>query len=385
LIVVPALACLLAFATSTEAAEGVMRVRVALELHGGYDFSGRGGQSAKGTYNDSYWSEITLKTDGVMGQVNAMDPESIKAQTAANQQLQEQAARVKGRSGMSGGAAGGVLGPGNMDMSKMMAMQEKVKACGNDQACKQRIAMEMMNEQNANASGSPQMQQVQAQMQAISNMCINEKHQPMGSKGYQDCMDTEGRKRATRTDNAVSAEELLPDRYLSYLGLSDDRKFQCKPTGHTKINRTAQGVRAEGGGAGDAGLIPYSYTEVGEGDGPASNPLCASGLGLTYDTKTNTIWASLPLFFPAAANVKSTAKGGNNTSGVREAIGDYNFVADVNGQHFNSVYEWIQKTLAGHVAMSGEKTQVFVHGGFSDMTTGSGKLTATLKWTIVRD
>ncbi len=191
---------------STEAGPGLIRVRVALNVQGGYDLSGNGG-SAKQTFNDSYWSEITLKTDGVLTAVNPMDPESLKASDDAQRRLQEQGADANGRSGTSGGPGGGVPGLGNMDMSKMMALQQKVKACGNDQACKQRIAMEMMNEQNANAGGSPQTQQVQTQIQAISNMCINEKRQPMGSKGYEDCMNAEGRKRTTRTDNLVSAEE----------------------------------------------------------------------------------------------------------------------------------------------------------------------------------
>lgn len=357
---------------STEAGPGLVRVRVTLTLQGGHDLKGNGG-SIKETFNDSFWSEITLKTDGELTAVNPMDPESLKAADEAQRRLQEQGTGANGRSGTSGGPGGGVPGLGNMDMSKMMALQQKVKACGNDQACKQRIAMEMMNEQYADAGGSPQMQQVQTQIQAISNMCINEKRQPMGSKGYQDCMDAEGRKRTTRSDNFVSAEELMPDRYLGYATYEG-----CKLTGRTKITRTVQGVAiVEGPG------IPYSYTEVGEGDVPASSPLCSAAPTLVYDTKTNTVWGNVP-FFPPEADVKSTAGIFGRQSSVRNAMSDYNYVADVDGQHFG-VYDWVHKALEGQVAASGKKTQVFEPKGYANMTTGSGKLTATMSWTIVRD
>ena len=237
------------FATSA-LADGLGRLKISLELHGASDWTGTGGEWKKSKVDDSYSTEIVLK-QGVPQNTNQWDPESAKQQqerVARAQQrageLREQAARAAAN---RPGGSNRPAGPAGMDMSQMMAMREKIAACGTDNACKQKIAMQMMQGGN---SGAP-TPGVNADMQAITSMCTNEKHQAPGTKGFQECIETAGKQlEAARmppggptTGGASGApggklveaieDDPEPDRYLPFWSHMDE--FNCTFKGHTKI------------------------------------------------------------------------------------------------------------------------------------------------------
>ena len=281
-----------AFATSA-LADGLGRLKISLELHGTSDWTGTGGEWKKSKVDDSYSTEIVLK-QGLPQNTNQWDPESAKRQqeriTRAQQravELREQAARAAAnRPGGSVRPAGGAAG---MDMAQMTAMRDKIAACGTDNACKQKIAMQMMQ------AGAP-TPGVGADVQAITNMCTNEKHQAPGTKGFQECIETAGKQvEAARMPAGAGAaagapggklveaieDDPEPDRYVPYWSHVDE--FSCTFKGHTKVLRSYEGAEAD-----VQGLVKVSGGETGEGNGDPKQ-ICNYAV-VMLDTKTNKLW-----------------------------------------------------------------------------------------------
>ncbi len=380
------------FATNA-LADGLGRLKISLELHGTSDWTGTGGEWKKSKVDDSYSTEIVLK-QGLPQNTNQWDPESAKRQqerVARAQQraveLREQAARAAAN--RPGGSSRPASGAAGMDMAQMLAMRDKIAACGTDNACKQKIAMQMMQ------AGAP-TPGVGADMQAITNMCTNEKHQAIGTKGFQECIETAGKQleaaRMPPGSPAAAAapggklveaieDDPEPDRYVPYWSHVDE--FSCTFKGHTKVLRTYEGAEAD-----VQGLLKLSGGETGEGSADPKQ-ICNHSV-VMLDTKTNKLWTAE--FKIVDVPVTSTQKGGlmnGNTSTSME--GGYNtegYQATIDGQHYNSAMEWVFKTLGG-APLSGERTQEFTNGtrvsGISAGGKGTGKLTAKLTWSFTKE
>jgi hypothetical protein len=387
------------FATSA-LADSLGRLRISLELHGTSEWTGAGGEWKKSKVDDSYSTEVVLK-QGVPQNTNQWDPESGKRlaeRAAAAQQraaeLREQAARAAAN--RPGGGNRPAAGPAGMDMAQMMAMRDKVQACGADNACKQKIAMQMM--QGGGAGGAPPG--VNADMMAITSMCQNEKKQTPGTKGFQECIETAGKQlEAARMppagpSGAASAAgaangklvEALPDdpdidRYMPYWSHVDD--WSCTFKGHTKIQRSFEGAEAD-----VAGLLKVSGSEAGEGDADPKQ-ICNHSV-VILETKTNKLWAAE--FKIVAVPVTSAQKGGlMNGHTATEVEGAFNatgYEATIDGQHYDSPMAWVLASLSGG-ALSGERTQEFVNtrtvSGISAGGKGTGKLTAKLTWSFTKE
>ena len=340
-----------------------VRVKLWLEVKGSFQHTGpkvipKGAMNLpiKLAVDNSYTTEYVVAPDTILTglqKINPLDPASQKEMDDYNAKVKAQADRVyrsadnlrdKGR-----GAAGG--GRPAMNPMAMMnpEMMQKIMACGQDQACKQKIAMEMMAAQQP--SSGPDAQ-VQADIQKISNMCINQKHQKMGSKGYEQCMDAEGRKRSTVPRSAADDEPEvpeLPDRYFLYRnGVSN-----CQFKAHAKVDESfTSGGLTDGEGGGK--YFEKSGTNKGEGDAdPKAFPPCANARAV-FDPKTNLFWTALSL---VRADI-AVATAGPSTGGKIERPREMD--------------EWMASTLLGAPA-SGMKTQKF---GFQ---------TAKFTWSFVRE
>jgi len=378
-------------------ADGLGRLKISLELHGTSDWTGTGGEWKKSKVDDLYSTEVVLKQGSPMN-TNQWDPESGKRQQeriAAIQQnaadLRAQAARAAGN--RPGGASNRPAGPAGMDMTQMMAMRDKIAACGADNSCKQKIAMEMMQGGNSAMPAS-----VSADSQAVMNICTNEKKQVAGTKGFQECVETTARQIATArapqgglaaaagaANNGKLVEAIGDDpdtdRYLPYWSHVD--AFSCTFKGHTKVQRSYEGAEAD-----VAGLLKLSGSETGEGDADPKQ-ICNYSIVL-IDTKTNTLWA--PEFKIVGVPVTSTQKGGlmngHTATEVQGAFNANGYEATINGQHFESPFDWVFKTLSGG-PLSGQATQVFTNGtnvsGISAGGKGTGKLTAKLTWAFTKE
>ena len=385
------------FATSA-LAEGLGRLKISLELHGTSDWTGTGGEWKKSKVDDTYSTEVVLK-QGPPQNTNQWDPESAKRQQERIAAIQQRGAELQAPAARAAanrpGGASRPAGPAGMDMAQMMAMRDKVAACGADNACKQKIAMEMMQGGNSAMPAS-----VNADSQAVMNICTNEKHQVAGTKGFQECVETTARQLATaRAPQGVLAgatgaaapsggklvealgDDPDTDRYLPYWSHVD--AFSCTFKGHTQIQRSFEGAEAD-----VSGLLKMSGNETGEGDADPKQ-ICNYSV-VMLDTKTNTLWA--PEFKIVDVPVTSTQKGGlMNGHTATEMEGAFNangYEATISGQHFESPFEWAFKTLSGG-PLSGQATQVFTNGrsvsGISAGGKGTGKLTAKLIWSFTQE
>jgi hypothetical protein len=350
LLVLPTLLGL--FAT-TAYADGLGRLRMTLEIHGATDWRGGGtsGEWKTSKIDDSYWTEVVLKLGSPMN-TNQWDPESAKHQQERNAQIQQrsvelqaQAARAAGnRPGGSNRPAGGM---GNMDMAQMMAMRDKLQACGTDNACKQKIAMEMMA-----GGGTPAPAASAAAAAGASN---GELVEAVGDD----------------PDN---------DRYLPYFSHVDS--FSCTFRGHGKVQHSFEGAEAD-----VSGMLKLSGTEVGEGDADPKQ-ICNYPLFIV-DTKNNSIWGAGAAWIDVP--VTSTQKGGlMNGHTATESFGlltGMAFEATAGGQHFEGVGEWVAKTLAG-APLKGERTLDFTPTRAPSISAGgrsTGKLTAKLTWAFTKE
>jgi hypothetical protein len=359
-----------------------LRFKLSLVVTGNYQHTGpktipQGAMhlTVKQAIDNGYSTEYVVVSDQILTglqKVNRLDPASQQEMADYNTKVKEQADRVYHsadhlrKPGMGGSARPGGMVPGMMDMGRMQEMQQKIMACGNDQACKQRIAMEMMSQQRSPMPSSGSGAQVQADIQAISDACIN-KGNKMGSKGYEQCMDAEGEKRSTvkrsAADNEAEVPE-LPDRYLLYSNLTaekhGDRFMDCQYKAHAKVNESGTyGSISDGEGGGQYGEA--SGTTKGEGDFKQKpemvqfNMTPCTQAEAVFDTKNNLFWGGF-ISMGEPEFVQTGAQGGQ-----------------VFGSRVDRNIEgWVKTAMQG-VPASGTKTQKF------------GYQTATLTWSITRE
>lgn len=350
-----------------------VRVKMSLEVKGTYQHTGpkKMPQDAnelpiKLSVDNSYSVEYVVSAETILTdpqKVNPLDPASQKemdeynAKVKARDDREYHSADNLRRPGMGGSGSPDGMNPGMMNMEHLQEMQEKIKACGSDQSCMQRIAMEMMAEQQASAISSGPGAQVQADIRAISEMCINEKHQPLGTKGYEKCMEAEGRKRSTvPTSSPADEPEVpeLPDRYWLYRNYNTDCQFKS----HAKLNESyTYGYLTDGEGGGQYRENTDVDKREGDSDPKAAQP-CVS-VRAVFDSKTNLYWTELPLTmveFPVTVRHETYSKAGT-----------YGRV-----EHADEINKWIDSILQGAPA-SGTKKGKF---GFE---------TATFTWSFVRE
>lgn len=370
---------ILVFAESPSAGKQ-LRFKVSLVVTGTYQHTGPKTISPGAMYltvkqaiDNSYSTEYVVVPNSILTalqKTNPMDPASqqemadYNAKVAArNDRIYHSADHLR-KPGMGGSARSGGMAPGMMDMGRMQEMQQKIMACGNDQACKQRIAMEMMSQQRSPMPSSGPGAQVQADIQAISNMCINEKGQKLGSKGYQDCLEAEGEKRSTvkrsAADNEAEIPE-LPDRYLLYSNMTAEKKgdkfMDCQYKAHAKVNESGTwGTITDGEGGGQ--YREASGTTKGEGDFKQKPELVQFNMTpctmteAVFDTKTNQFWGGF-ISMEAPELVQAGAQS---------------FGSKVD----QKIEGWVKSAMQG-VPANGTKTEKF---GFQ---------TATLTWSITRE
>ena len=291
-----------------------LRFKLSLVVTGNYQHTGpktipQGAVSLtiKQAIDNSYSTEYVVVPDSILTalqKTNPMDPASQQEMadynakvTARNDRIYHSADNLR-KPGMGGSARPGGMAPGMMDMGRMQEMQQKIMACGNDQACKQRMAMEMMSQQRPPIPSSGPGAQVQADIQAISDACIK-KGNKMGSQGYEQCMDAEGEKRSSvkrsAADNEAEVPE-LPDRYLLYSNTTAEKKgdrfMDCQYKAHAKVNESGTwGFITDGEGGGQ--YRESSGTTKGEGDFKQKPELVqfnmtpCSMAEAVFDTKTN--------------------------------------------------------------------------------------------------
>jgi hypothetical protein len=354
-------------AQPSQAAAKQVRVKMSLVVKGAYQAPTKGeGLVVKDVADNSYSVEyvIPAETDGAAGlqKTNPLDPASRKEMTDYESKVRMRDARINtstanvrppsagaGQPGKNPAPSGrGSMPPGMNPMAMDPAIMAKVMACGKDKACQDRLMTEMMSQQMAASGVDPK---VSAELQAISNMCINDKHQPMGSKGYEKCLDEEGRKRSAVKSPVVDEPEIpeLPDRYL----LFRVAELDCKFKGHARVNEsTTRSWAVVGAGT---GWSEQTSTSKGEGDADPKAQSCA-GERAAFDTKTNTFWLTGQLRPSIAV---TTVTSGEPRTETRNTIP-------------SDISDWMSSLLEGAPA-SGSKTETFGHR------------TATFTWSLATE
>jgi hypothetical protein len=350
-------------AAATPTAGKQIRVKVSLHVTGEYQHTGpktipQGAMSLliKISVDNSYSSEYVVAAETILTglqKTNPLDPASAREMDDYSAKVRAQSDRVYHSADNLRGRGSGAPADMKAAMNPMAmmngGMMQKIMACGQDQACKQKVAMEMMSQQQAQVSGPGAA--VQADMQKISSMCINEKHQKMGSKGYEDCMNAEGNKRSTVKRSAADEEAEvpeLPDRYFLYRNGVNGCQFKA----HASINENGTwGSISDGEGGGQYGEGSSVVRGEGNSDPKAFQP--CSNAQAAFDTRTSTFWGGV-------LHRSDAALGGNGavTHGSQEKS--------------REIDQWVASTLNGAPA-SGSKSQKF------------GYQTATLTWSYVRE
>jgi hypothetical protein len=239
---------------------------------------------------------------------------------------------------------------------------QKIMACGQDKACQQKAAMDMMAQQRSPMTSLGSGAQVQADIQAISGACIK-KGNKIGSKGYEQCMDAEGEKRSSVKRSAANNETEvpeLPDRYLLYSNMTAERRgdrfIDCQYKAHAKVSESGTyGAITDGEGGGQ--YVERSGTLKGEGDFKQKPELIqfnmtpCSAADAVFDTKTNKFWGGF-ISMESPELVETGTKFGISVD------------PEIEG--------WVRTALQ-EVPASGTKTEKF------------GYQTATLTWSIIRE
>jgi len=350
-----------------------VRVKMSLNVKGTYQHSGpkkipEGAWELpiKLSVDNSYSVEYVVLANTEMPdlqQVNPLDPASQKemdeywAEVRAREDRAYHSADPLRKPAMGASGSPEGMNPEMMDMKRLQEMQKKVMACGNDQSCMERVAMEIAAEQQAAALSSGPGAQVQADLQAISDMCVKEKHQPLGTRGHAECMEAEGRKRSMVPTGSADDEPEVPeppDRYWVYWNLETDCQFKS----HAKLDETyIYGYLTDGEGGGE--YRENTDVDEREGDSDPNAPQPCVGVQAVFDSKTDLYWTKLPLTeveFPVTLRHETYSEAGT-----------YGRV-----EHADEINEWIDSILQGAPASGTEKREF----GFQ---------TATFTWSFARE
>lgn len=344
---------------NSAAAGKQIRVKVSLQVTGAYQHTGPRPQGVTHhlvmrSVDNRYSTEFVVAAETTLTglqKTNPLDPASQKEMDDYHARVKAQGDRVYHSAdnlrGKGSGAPAGLREAANPMAMMNPEMVQKIMACGQDQACKQRIAMEMLAQQHTEVSAPGAT--VMADMQAITDMCIG-KGNKLGSKGHEACMNAEGEKRSTVKRSAADKEPEvpeLPDRYFLYRNGINGCQFKA----HTKVDESGVFSVIDTGRSGEAGA-----TVKGEGNFDPKEFMPCSNHRAAFDTKTNLFWGG-GLF---AVDVEATVQ----RTGLGVMLGG--------GQIASEIHQWVASTLQGAPA-SGTKTQKF------------GYQTATLTWSFVRE
>ncbi|MFN8062435.1 MAG: hypothetical protein U0Q12_25005 [Vicinamibacterales bacterium] len=338
---------------SSPAAAKLLRVKMSLVVKGAYRTAAKAdGLVVEDFADNSYSVEyvIPAETGEAAGlqKTNPLDPASSKEMADYQSKVRMRDARAYGSSADTpspGAGRGQAANRGMTPMAMDPAVMAKVMACGKDKACQDRLVTEMMSQQMAASGVSPS---VSAELQAASDACIHDKHQPMGSKGYEKCLDEEGRKRSAVKSRATDESQVpeLLDRYLLFRVESD-----CAFKGHTRVNESTTRSTADIGG-----WREQAVTSKGEGDADPKGVQPCANEQAAFDTKTNTFW--LRGLRPAAIPITSSGSDLETRTHT-----------DVTLELPSEIADWIGSIVEGAPA-SGSKTETFGHR------------TATFTWSL---
>jgi hypothetical protein len=144
-----------------------IRFKLSLVVTGNYQHTGPKTIPQGATYlkvkqavDNSYSTEYVVVSDQILTglqKVNLLDPASQQEMADYNTKVKEQAERVYHsaddlRKKGPGAARSGMPAMNPMAMMNNPQLMQKIMACGQDQACKQKVAMEMMAQQPGRTS-----------------------------------------------------------------------------------------------------------------------------------------------------------------------------------------------------------------------------------------
>lgn len=333
-----------------------LRVKMSLEVTGSYRHKGPLPESQittlKSTLNNSYTTEYIISADPVLKapvKTNPMDPDSQKEMDdyaakvkAHNDRVYHSADHLRGKRPGAPASLKAVTNPMAMTDADMI---QRIKACGQDQACKQKLAMEMMAQQRPNEAGGSDA--MLGEVRVISDRCANDQQQKIGNKDYENCMNAAGEKRSMHKQSATDDEPEVaepPDRYLLFRNGVD-----CAIQGHGKVDESYT-VRVVDGGEGGMKIGEHSGVIRGEADADPKNRLVCANEQAVFDIRTKTYW--LNGMHTVVVNVTDEAGAGRRY------------------ENADAIHQWIGTVLHGAPA-SGTKTQKF------------GYQSAKFTWSIV--
>jgi hypothetical protein len=285
---------------------------VQVSVEGTEGVIGNGSNRTSGKFREGYTLVTYLKSDGDLAQYDTKDPEYARKMMGLSQNVQANVRAAQGKAPVK-----------KMTQAQLQEyVQTKQKACGADQNCLMKLAMEAQ--------------------ELMSNM------------------DVGG---ATAAGNADAYTGDEPPRYYNYVGYDE-----CGASAQVYVDRTTQGTLGDVNG-------PVPYTVVDKADYKSSpvelRMICNSHV-LVVDSKDGS-FSSDGAFIPQAKGTSARTLRGKTEQSAGEAA--------THGE----VYTWVNEQLR-HAARSGQKNTTIRltqgRGGAIHSGEYSGEARVQLSWKL---
>jgi hypothetical protein len=297
---------------AAHAAEKRARLTVTVNVEGTEAVTGTGNDRTSGKFREGYTLVTYLKSDGELAQYDTKDPEYAQKMMGHSQNIQKTVRAAQGKAPV----------PKMSQQQLQEYLQKKQAACGTDQSCLMKLAMEAQD--------------------LMSNM------------------DVGGATSAGNT-SAYTGDE--PPRYLNYFGYDG-----CGATAHVFVDRTTQGALAD-----VTGPVPYTVRDTADyRSNPTEIRLLCTAHTLVVDSKDGS-FSSDGAIVPAAKGTSVRTIRGKTEQSSGEAA--------THGE----VYAWVAEQLR-HAPASGQKNTTIRltqgRGGAIHSGAYSGEARVQMHWKL---
>lgn len=299
-------------AVPAQAASKRARLTVKVDVDGTEKVVGNGSDQATARFREGYTIVTVVESTGELAQFNTKDPQYAQKMMGLSQNVQAQVNAAQGKAPVK-----------KMTQAQIQAhVQKKQAACGADQGCLMKLALEAQD--------------------LMANM------------------DTGG---ATAAGNPGAYTGDEPPRYLDYFGFD-----QCGATAHYHVDRTTQGTYGDVQGA-----VPYTVVDKADyRANPTEAGLICNSTTLVVDSQDNSFFMdALAALAPRGTSTKTD--GGRTATSTGEAA--------MHGEY----QSWVLDQLR-HAPRAGTRTtsMKLAVGPSAALSSGrySGQANVTLTWKL---
>lgn len=296
-----------------QAVERLMKLTVEVVSEGTEGVVGTGSDRTSGRFREGYTQVTYLKSDGDLQQFNTKDPEHAQKMMGLSQNVQKNVRAAQGKAAV----------PKMTQAQLQDHVLKKQAACGADQNCLMKLAMEAQD--------------------LMANM------------------DVGGATSAGQESQAYTGDEQL--RYLNFYGFDN-----CGATSHVFVDRTTTGALAD-----TTGPVPYTVIDKADYRGNAHEiRLTCSAHTLVVDSQDGSFYTDSVVIPTAKGTSVKTIRGKTEQSAGEAAV-------------HGEIYTWVVEQLR-HAPSTGSKSATVQltqgRGGAIHSGKYSGEARVRLTWKL---